>query len=169
MSVARIFIAILLLRAAPQDLPYSRGLLQRAVILYLLSGVLALHQTMSASIALASLVLDILVIAGFTYAVLSALELKPRFVQTVFALLGTGVVFHLLVWPLLGQLAVESAPESTKNLLSVIMLLMMSWSILVTAHIYRHALEVQMINAILVALGLFFISMTLSELIIPRT
>ena len=82
MPVAFRLLAIMLLKAGPQHLPYSLSLLASLTLLYLVSGVLVLTASMSIGQAVASLTLDVVVLFAFSYFCLSLLQFKARFVQT---------------------------------------------------------------------------------------
>jgi hypothetical protein len=168
-SVARKLIIMLLLRTAPEDLPYSLGLMNRIIFLYLVSGLVVQSELVESSLSISRMILNLAITLLFTYVVLSALELKARFVQTMSALVGIGIVFNLLAWPLLKQLGEEASPVPAAGILSLLVLLLMSWELIVTAHIYRHALNIKMGQGIILALGLFFISIMLSQMIFPES
>ena len=82
MPVPLRILAIMLLRAGPQDLPYSRSLFVISTFLYLASGVLVLTTAMSSGQAVANMVLDVVVLLAFSYICLSLLKYKARFVQS---------------------------------------------------------------------------------------
>ena len=168
MSVVRTLFSIILLRQGPQDLPFSPHLLQWLVAGYIASGWLVLQGSMDAGEALANMVLDVLVILFYTYLVLQALNKKPRFNQTACAMIGVGMVFHFLAWPAMLALGMEqgvAAADEAPALASVSMLLLISWNLLVVAHIFRHALDATMSSAILLSFALFFVSIALSRLL----
>lgn len=166
-SVAQKLINMLLLRTAPQDLPYSSALMSRVIFLYLLTGMVVLNGVVEPPMALARMILSIGVLLLFSYIALSLLGLRARLVQTVTALVGTGIAFNLMAWPLIRLSEAETEPATMSGLASLIMLLLVSWEVMVTSHIYRHALNIQMAKAIILSIGLFLISMTLSQLVFP--
>jgi hypothetical protein len=160
---------MLLLKTAPEDLPYSSGLMNRIIFVYLVSGLVVQSGIVEPSLSISRMLLNLAIMVFFTYVFLSSLELKARFVQTLSALVGVGIVFNLLAWPLLKQLGKEASPEPLAGIIPLLVLLLMSWELLVTAHIYRHALNMKMGHAIILSLGLFFISITLSQTIFPES
>ena len=88
MTVAQKIIFMLLLKTAPQDLPYSVSLMGRAAIVYFISGIVVVAGVVEPSLAIGRMLLNIGIILFFSYVVLSSLDLRTRFVQTVTALLG---------------------------------------------------------------------------------
>lgn len=168
-SVARILLKMLLLRTAPQDLPFSSVLLGRIVFLYLLSGLVVLNGRVESSMALAQMTVGIIIVMFFSYLILALLGHKERFVQTVTALAGTGIIFNLMAWPVLRQTTLDTGTNTLSGQSALLMLMLVSWEVIITAHIYRHALNMQLAKTIILSIGLFLISMTLSQLIFPPT
>ena len=169
MTVAQKIIFMLLLKTAPQDLPYSVSLMGRAAIVYFISGIVVVAGVVEPSLAIGRMLLNIGIILFFSYVVLSSLDLRTRFVQTVTALLGTGIAFNLLAWPVLGFGGVEQESTVAIQIISMIVLMLLSWEILVTAHILRNALGTKMTQAVILSMALFFVTLTLSQLVFPES
>ena len=168
MTVAQKIILILLLKAAPQDLPYSTSLMARVIFLYLVSGMIVVGGLVEPGLALGRMLLNIGITMFFSHVLLTSLNLKSRFVQTITAIIGTGIVFNLLAWPILIYGDVEET-SAAMQILSLIVLMLISWEILVSAHIFRNALNTKMPQAIMLSMALFFISLTLSQLLFPES
>ena len=169
MSVAQKIIIMLLLKSAPQDLPYSARLMLQVIFLYLFSGIVVIGGLVDPSLAIGRMLLNIGIVLFFSYALLSSLNLKERFVQTTTALIGTGIVFNLLAWPVLNFGNIEQASNAALQILSLLVLMLISWEILVTAHIFRNALNTKMTQSIILSMALFFVSLTLSQLVFPES
>ncbi len=169
MSVAQKIIIMLLLKAGPEDLPYSLALMTRVIFLYLISGMLVVVGIVDASLAMARMLLNIAIVLSFSYMILSALNLKSRFVQTGTALIGIGIIFNLLAWPVLGYEDIDQVSGLALQVLSMVVLMLISWEVLVVAHIFRQALNVKMAQAVILSMTLFFISLTLSQLLFPES
>ncbi len=167
MSVLQKLLSLLVLKSAPQDLPYSPRLLVQLMLAYILSGIVVLQTTLNPEDILSGLLLGLLIQYVFTYSVLRALDKRARFVQTFCAILGIGILFNLLSWPVFSMLSDETAQEAMRSSMSLMFLLMISWEVLVKAHIFRHALEMRMFSALALSLSLFFISVALSQLLFP--
>jgi len=160
-------LALLFLKAAPQDLPYSQQLAVRLTVYYLFSGIIVLQTTLKPDEMLGGLFLGLFVQFGFTYLVLRALNRRTRIMQTFCAIIGVGMLFNLLSWPVLLVLADEASLKSLRSSMSLMFLLLISWEVLVKAHIFKHALEMKMISALALSFSLFFISVALSQLLFP--
>lgn len=164
--VVRIF-AIMLLKAGPQHLPYSVSLCAGLLGLYVLTGVLVLAATLGAGQAAANMVLDAVLLAAFSYICLSLLDYRARFVQMVSALAGIGVVYHLLAWPLFAVIRGVQADEQGAAFFALLMLLLISWQVLVFAHVFRHTMQMSMGRALALSFGYLFLSMAVAEIIFP--
>lgn len=160
-------LALMFLKSAPQDLTYSSHVTLRFAVLYIVSGIIVLQTTDSTESMVAGLLLGLAVQYIFTYAVLYSLNKSARFLQTFSALLGVGILFNIISWPVFYFLMGESSDESIRPIMSLLFLMLISWEVLVKAHIFRHALEMKMVSALALSFSLFFISVALSQLFFP--
>ena len=167
MSVFQKLLALLFLKSTPQDLPYSMALTVQLSFFYVLSGVVVLQTTLAPDDIFAGIVLGLLVQYIFVYAVLAALNKSARFMQTFCAVIGASLIFNLLSWPVFTVLSDETSQEAIKSSMSLLFLLLISWEVLVKAHIFKNALEMKMFGALALSFSLFFISVTLSQLLFP--
>lgn len=167
MSVLQKLLALMILKSAPQDLPYSLQFAVQMAFVYVFSGLVILQSTLSPDNMLGGLILGLFVQLVFTYLVLRALNRSARFIQTISAMLVVSILFNLLSWPVFIVVADATATEGLKATMSFMFLLIISWEVLVKAHIFRHALEMKMLSALALSFSLFFISVTLSQLLFP--
>ena len=169
MSLTRLLFSIMVLKSKPQDIEYNPGQSGIVILLYLLSGVFVLSKSIQFDIAVYRMILDAAVLSLFSAGCLILLRLKARLVQTFAALFGTGVIYHLLAWPVIEQLSMNDIADSNKSTLTLVFLMLLSWQILVNAHIYRNALSVDMTKAVVLSIAYWLMSMTLSQIIFPAT
>jgi len=167
MPVFQNLLSLLFLKSAPQNLPYSSQLTVQLAIAYVFSGIIVLQTTLNPDDMFAGLLLGFSVQYAFVYLVLQALNQRPRFMQTFCAILGVGILFNLLSWPVFSVISDESATDTLKSSMSLMFLMLISWEVLVKAYIFRHALEMKMFNALVLSFSLFFISVALSQLMFP--
>ena len=167
MSDLQKLLLLMFLKSAPQDLPYSLRLTLQLVAAYLFSGIVVLQTTLNPDDMFAGMLLGFFVQLVFTYLVLQALGRRSRFLQTFCAMLGVGVLFNLLSWPVFSVLTDVSLSETLKSSVSLVFLMLISWEVLVKAYIFRHALEMKMFSALALSFSLFFISIALSQLFFP--
>ncbi len=158
---------LLFLKSTPQDLSYSSRLTLRLLLAYVFSGFIVLQATLNPDDILAGILLGLFVQFAFVYLVLKSLSQGSRFLQTFCAILGIGVFFNLFLWPVFSVLSDASTDEALKSTMSFVFLMLISWEILVKAHIFRHALEMKMFSALALSFSLLFISVALSQLMFP--
>ncbi len=167
MSDLQKLLLMLFLKAVPQDMPYSVQKTAQMVMAYLFSGMVVLQTTLNPENILVGLLLGFFVQYGFVYIVLKALDRKPRFMQSFYAILGVSVIFNIMAWPIFSIMADELSNDDLKSSVSLLFLMLISWEVLVKAHIFKHALDMKMLGAMALSFSLFFLSVSLSQLLIP--
>lgn len=163
MPISRIMLSLILLRAKPQDIPYSNTLLYKLLLVNFSSGVFVVSSYESLAIATGVVLSSLLILLVFTWYLLEYTEKRARFNQTASALAGTGALFNLLVWPLYVQLAKDELPATTEQMLVMAVYLLLSWNVLVMGYIFKHALETSMLNALIISFMLLLISLILTQ------
>lgn len=166
-SVLQTFVGLLQLRAGPQDLPASDIVFLGSITAAVAASLLAVRALFPLDLALARIGLDLLLQAAFVVGALHWRGHPARFRQTYAALCGTGALLVLLIWPLVDILR-DRGPGETLSGLAVIGLFgVYAWSVAVIAHILRHALDLRMPPAVLLALGYFIGAAALIETLVP--
>ena len=167
MQLLRLFAAICLLRAAPQDLPASRMLLGGTLGLYsLFSWLLAIPAYGQARAVLIAL-LDTALLIAFILALLYLLSRGARIFQTLTAMAGSSTLLGLLALPLVLWGQPSQAEEQVSGLLLYAWLLLLVWNLLVAGHILRHALSTSLGIGVGVALLYALFSMQLVAALFP--
>ncbi len=132
-------IAIALLRAGPEDLPCSAGLMGIAIAVTAAINVPVIQRFTPQAEPL----LQIALLAGYNLAFLAvALWLRghsARFIQSATALFGTDAVISLVALPVL---LVVGSPEQASAIGALSFLLLLIWNIAVVNHILRAALGI---------------------------
>ncbi|HHW76176.1 MAG TPA: hypothetical protein GX399_03950 [Xanthomonadaceae bacterium] len=168
LALFNLFLDICLLRKGPQDVPASVPLVKMCLLAYGLSGLLVLLLSTPVPVALLQILLDIVLLSGLLYLALTLRRHPKRFEQTLSALTGTGTLMGLLALPLMTWIVRQQAGGDTA-LPSLLLLVLMVWSIAIMAHILRHALDTSIWVGALYALGYTFLSWTLTGWIGPQT
>lgn len=158
-----LFLDICLFRKGPQDVPMSWTLLKFALLTYGFSSLLVLAVGLALSPALLLTLVDMGLLAGLTYGVLSFTHHTPRFVQTLTALLGTGTLIQLIALPIAVWTVQGMAQNRSAGLPDFLYLGLLGWSIAILAHILHHALGVSRGMGFLYTLGYIMISWTVSS------
>ena len=153
---------LLFFRVGPQDFPYAGELARLVPALAIAGNVALLAVVLPPLLAIAIAVTMVAVLALYTHSLLRARGLPSRFQQTFNSLLATDVALKLVMLPAFYQLApklaeiaqhpellndpdkigLPSAPLLVTNLVSY-------WSFAVSANIYRHAANVNILLGIL--------------------
>jgi hypothetical protein len=167
MQLVRLFAAICLLRAAPQDLPGSRMLLGFTLGLYLLFAWLLAIPAYGAVRAFQVGLLDTALLVAFIQSLLFLLQRRARILQTLTAMAGSGCLLGLVALPLVLWGQPSQAEEQVSGLLLYAWLLLLVWNLLVAGHILRHALSTSLGVGIGVALLYALFSMQLVAVVFP--
>ena len=142
---------ILRLRSGPQDLPSATGLAIVLALFYLLQGLVADRilegSTDNAPRSLISIAFQFSIVA----LLLRWRGMAARIPQTFSALAGTGFLLGLVWIALLAAME----PGQPRPGLALASLGLFAWSLVVDAHIYRHALSIKMGIGVLVAVLIF--------------
>jgi len=151
---------MLRLRSGPQSLPASWRLTALLLTAYLIQNLITGQQLEDESAAAKSLVainLQVFVLAGLLY----WRRHTERFVQTLSALAGVGLVFNAITWFLLTM----SGTAQNQSLLALSWFAVFIWSLFVDAHIYRNALSVTLSVGMLITVLILAASYTTIELL----
>ena len=155
-----------LFKETPANTPYSYFLLGLCAFFFYL--VIALQWVIANITPPVTLTMSLL--AGgallasygiYTVALLSAFRLSARIVQTLSCILAGHTIVHLFAFPLLWVaplLAEKTAMQPLALLIGVaylmLTLILTVWQFMVTVHIYKHALEIDYLPAVLASFGL---------------
>jgi len=165
-NIIKCYWQVCIFRRSPESTPYSSLLMILSAltfsILIMIQWALAAVKpsiTMSTSIiAAVSLVFSYVV---YSYVLLKLYRFAARLVQTLTALWMTHLLIHLCAIPLLLFIPIlsEANMKNPVVLFLAIMYLFATiglsiWQFVVTAHIYKHALEVSTLQSFLASVGL---------------
>lgn len=137
------FFQICLFKAGPADLPASHWFLKLVCLIYFGIGVLVSHIDHDWLTSLAASLSDTLLLLAVCGLLLYLRRLHGRFLQTATAMAGTGAIMGLLGLPIFWLYRQVEAQGQVTSLVLLLVLILMFWSLFVTAHIFRHALEIR--------------------------
>jgi len=167
-KILTVFINICLLRAGPQDVPAASVVTVVAVGAYAGISILAALTNFTLVQALLWSALDTLLLAEIAQLGLRWRGHTRRFQQTFSALTGSGALLSLLSWPFMLMLLRLPAGDADAALPSLLIVLLMFWSIAVIAHILRHALSSSYAVGVLLALLYAIVSWNLGAFLFPQ-
>ncbi len=168
LQILNLFVDICFFRRGPQDLPASQTLLLATVAAYALSGLLVLPAEMSVSIKFLHTATDVALLFGLTSLLLRMRNFLVRLPQTIGALAGTGTLLQLVAWPLVSWLAAEAPTADRSGLPLLLFIVLFGWSIAVTAHIIRHALEINRAQSVLVVMVYLLASVFITNVVLAK-
>lgn len=166
-SVLQLFVDLVRLRARPQDLPASDGLLLVCVIALAVTTTVALLPFYPVTTGSARVGLDLLLQLAIVQGVLRGIGHPERFRQTFTAICGTGVIFTLLAWPLYMILVDRDPSHPLAGAAVLVVLGIYVWAVTVLGHILRHAVEIRMSAALAFALLYVLITTAIGEMLVP--
>ena len=161
----RFYFDLCLLKAAPQDAPASKSAFYTTIFAYIVLGTFltSFNQSLLPSIIVALLQTALFVFV--TNLIMWIKKTPERFIQTVTALLGTGVFIATFAIPIvvLGTSSPEGvetqSPISFLWMLSVVLIV---WETVVIAHILHHAMVIPKLAAYGAALIYMYLSFTVT-------
>lgn len=148
------YFELCLLRRAPQDLPASETLFSLVLTAGIAVGVLVgITGGVHPLVGFAQSVLEISLMLALLYGGLRLAGHPGRFNQSANALLGTGALIGILALPAVALSALADAETDAAALGTLLLLGVLCWSILVTAHILRHTFALSLGQGIGVAVA----------------
>jgi hypothetical protein len=158
---------ICLFRAGPQDLPGAPRLAVQLVAALVALGVAGVWLQ---GAHIDQLPLRVALMLGFVlvpaWLLLRWRGLDSRFVQTVSALAGVGVLYNILALPIVMAISGRSAElgrDPGLATLAWVLLALTLWRVLVAGHIWHHALDLRPATGAMIALALFTLQLLLAH------
>ena len=169
-SLLRVFFRICLMRDRPQDLPAVGMLLAFCIAVYFLSGVLVAWPGRGLGEAILVSLVDTPLLLLCTGLLLMARSHLERWLQTVTALTGTGMLFNLLAMPFVffvnsNGLSVDGA-SGIQSLIGYLILFLLCWNVSVIGFVYKHALNMSFTAALIIAVSCVGLSVYLINLMV---
>ena len=90
---------ICLFKKGPQDLPYSLGLLRIVAVIYFAVRVLMLSIRFDIVTVVLQIIVEVLLVAGFSWALLMLAGKRHRLCQVIAAFLGTDALISFFALP----------------------------------------------------------------------
>lgn len=159
LAILHFFIELSMLRRKPQDLPTSPVLLALVLVAGMLGGIL-LSVTAGAawSAGIGQTALDLLLMLGALHLGLKLTNRLPRFVQTATALVGADTLVGVVALVPVGL--VGPSVEDSQQLVvpGLMFIVLVAWSVVIAAHILRHAFDIKMAQGAVIAIAFDIVS-----------
>ena len=163
-EILKLLVEICLFKKGPQDIPYSIWLLRAFVCLYASVRFLMLAMHTSPHMAMLQIIVEIMLIIGFSWVMLFMSRKLNRFYQVSCALLGTDTVINFLALPAI--LAMEIGHGGWFAF--VAMLVLITWQCAVIAHIFCKAIEQNLMFSFGLAFLYLLASYQVIDLLFPE-
>lgn len=140
-QLIKLFFDICLLRAKPEDLPYSSFLMWFTIITYI--GVSLVSSLLQLSFGKAVLVVtvDMAMMLGFTFAGLWIRSFISRWNKTITAIAGTGAIINLVSYLIIMLFPTTEGSEPSM-LVYILYNAVVLWYVAVLGHILRSSLSI---------------------------
>ncbi|MBD8525110.1 hypothetical protein [Pseudomarimonas arenosa] len=161
------WINICFLRRAPQDVAHSPALARNMVLLSVLIDAMLVYLAEREQ-AVAVVLISLAFLLALPWLLLNLTGHQARYAQTLAALAGTGLVFGLLllplvlIWNLAGPLQPNEQPSALHVALFFVQIGLNAWRLMTVAHILRHAMDLRLFAAALFAIGWFILELSAS-------
>ena len=164
-QLLKLFWNICLLRQGPQDVPAAAVLFWLLLIMGFLLDLFMAVTFFEFSRALLVVSINTAALFGVVILLLLILGFANRIIQTLSTLIGTGLVFGFIRLPMI--LLAKLMPQSV-GMFGFVEVIILVWSLVVIAHILRHALSIELLLAGVLAFGYFMLSYQLINYLIPQ-
>lgn len=153
------FFQICLFRSGPADVPSSDGFLKIVCLIYFAVGVLVSRVDHNWPLSLAGSAADTLLLLCVCWGLLYFKGMTSRFIQTATAMAGTGSIMGIIGLPIFWLFRQVEPHGQLTSIVLLFVLILIIWSLFVTAHIFRYALEIRPGTAALVTVLYTIISL----------
>ena len=164
-ELIKLFFDISIFKKGPQDVPNSRFLLHSLILIYICISFLTLMLNVDVILAISQIIVEIILILGFSSLVLFFSKKTERYIQTVSALFATnGLISIVALVPLASMMA---EPKDSPGLSVIVVIFLMVWHWLVSGHIFRHAMDQNLFFGLGVAFLYILVSYQMMVLLFP--
>jgi hypothetical protein len=165
------FVSLCFFHSSPQDLPASEMLLGLTLFGYLIISALLALPVYGVAASLLQAIIEVTILVAYTRAVLQIAAHRQRYMQTLTALAGTGILFGLVAMPLVYSIYDSVSPEGgTPDAITLrIYMLVLAWLVVVYGHVFRHALSSGIFVGILVGMGYVMLTSMVINTVLPPT
>ena len=174
-QLVRLFFLIAISRKGPQDVPHSLFLLVAMIAITAVIEILVLYffntreEPLELWVIFKYLLIDNAALILFVYLIFYTHKYKNRFVQSITAIYGTGLIISFFSIPvlILRMFAFYGENVSLAVFGFLMTMFVIGWNLFVNMHIFRFGLSVSPFYAGALSLVLFALSLSIFDLFIP--
>jgi len=167
LQLSKIFWDICRLRSGPQALPvrfyFLIVVVLAAIIVDSFSSSILIPRLTSLEITMTIVIYNIVLLAA-VYFLLKLVGYVERGLQTITAIAGSGLFISLVLMPAL--LMLNASPQEVKPF-GFLILADNIWRLAVNAHIFRHALSVNVFMSMIISISYLLFGILVAEFLLP--
>lgn len=148
MNIALKFVDLCLFKAEPDDVPASDGLMKITLLMYFIIGIAISRIDSAWDVSFFISFADLLMMMAVISALLYFRGFQARYQQTVTAMAGAGCCLGIIGFPIMLLFSNVGEQEQPSSLALLLLIGLMFWSLMVTAHIFRRSLEIKPSTAV---------------------
>jgi len=164
MKLIRSYIDLCLFKASPADLPASQWLLRLTLFAYFIIGTGIGLIDSPIRISIASSLADTLTMVVALWLMLNFRGMLNRYQQSLTALAGAGCCIGIVAIPIMLLFSQIDIKQQTTSYVMLLMIALMFWSLMVTAHILRKSLDIKPGTAAVLTVAYTIITLVLVAL-----
>lgn len=163
----RKYVELTLLKVTPQEIPGHPLVVWISIAAAFLTSVAGLLFAYSFGDAIFRSLLAIVVPGLLVYAMLGVRSLQPRFRQAYSAICGSAAIIYLIAIPLLPAFFSATAESPAGKLVIIAILLLDLWSVIITAHIFKHTFDIGFPSGVSMAVVMMIVTLMTIEALAP--
>ncbi|MDF1588935.1 MAG: hypothetical protein P1P93_07245 [Gammaproteobacteria bacterium] len=164
MKFIRSYIDLCLFKASPADLPASQWLLRLTLFAYFIIGTGIGLIDSPIRISVASSLADTLTMVVALWLMLNFRGMLNRYQQSLTALTGAGCCIGIVAIPIMLLFSQVDVKQQMTSYVMLLMIALMFWSLMVTAHILRKSLDIKPGTAAVLTVAYTIITLVLVAL-----
>lgn len=143
MKLIRFYIDLCLFKASPAELPASQWLLRLTLFAYFIIGTGIGFIDSPMMISVASSLADTIAMVVVLWFLLNFRGMLNRYQQSLTALAGAGCCIGIVGIPVMLLFSQVDVKDQMTSYIMLLMIALMFWSLMVTAHILRKSLDIK--------------------------
>ena len=159
-------VQLCLFRVGPAEMPAGQTIMLWSTLVYFITSIFTAQLAVDglvASIALA--VVETVFFITLVIGVLAIWRKRERTVKTITAMTSSGTVMGVVGFPLLMQVPKDITAEISTGI-SFMLLVFVLWSLMIMAHVFRHAMDIKPGLAAVVSVAVLVAMMIVDGLLI---
>lgn len=166
-TLFRSFFNMCMFRSKPQDLPYSLDLLSLLLFFYTALNIFLATTTVPFLLAAQSALTETALIIFLSYLILKVNNKSNRWLKTLMAITGTGMVLSILALPLFLLIFIINLGDFVHTLALLVYMCLLIWNVAIVGNIFRYSLDTGVGYGMIYAIIYFLLSTTIIRVLIP--